>query len=215
MTLRHLRLRAFYAMLSFVQPHLRKKRMRLLELLELEPGSRVLDLGGTTSIWQHVSTPLEITIVNLPGVDVTEDVSSHHTFTFIEGDATRLDFSNYSFDLVFSNSVIEHVGLEEKRTAFAHEVRRLAPRYYIQTPSIYFPLEPHTGIPFWWGMPNALRQRFIRRWKKKLPAWTAMIEGTCVIRKKEFSSYFPDADVRTERFMGCPKSYIALRFAGR
>ncbi len=215
-TLRYLRFRAFCALKDVAQPLMRKRRMRLLSLFELAPRSRVLDLGGTTDIWEYVSTPLNITIVNLPGVEVRKDVRTHHTFIFLEGDATELSiFPSNSFDLVFSNSVIEHVGGEEKQAAFAQEVRRLAPRYCVQTPSIWFPLEPHTGIPFWWAMPDSLRQRFIKGWRKKVPAWTEMVEGTCVILKKDFSAYFPDADVRTERFLGFPKSYVALRSSER
>ncbi|NJK36721.1 MAG: class I SAM-dependent methyltransferase [Oscillatoriales cyanobacterium RM1_1_9] len=46
----------------------------------------------------------------------------------LEGDACEvLDFSDNSFDLVFSNSVIEHVGSLERQTVFAQNVQRLSP----------------------------------------------------------------------------------------
>ncbi len=186
--------------------------MKRLAVFGLQPQARVIDLGGTSEIWRFVETPLDITIVNLPGVDVVKENGSHHRFTYLEGDATQLDeYADDSFDLVFSNSVIEHVGGTEKERAFAREVRRLAPAYYVQTPSIWFPLEAHTGVPFWWALPHSARNGLIRRWKRKLPAWTEMVEGTTVIRRSALRDYFPDARIVTERMAGIPKSYSAIR----
>jgi hypothetical protein len=197
--------------LKIVQPWIRRKRMRQLALLGLSGGERVIDLGGTCDIWQFVETPLDITIVNLPGIDVKDAGPSHHRFHFVTGDATALDYPDDHFDVVFSNSVIEHVGGEEKELAFAREVRRLAPAYQVQTPSIWFPLEPHTGIPFWWALPQAVRERIIAGWKTRLPDWSEMVEGTTVITRKKLQSYFPDARLITERVAGIPKSYTAFR----
>jgi Methyltransferase domain len=209
--LKHLRLRSYERLLKVAQPWARRRRMRHMALLDLRGGERVIDLGGTTEIWDFLETPLDITIVNLPGVDIRADSGSRHKFHFVTGDATKLEYPDNHFDLVFSNSVIEHVGGEAKERDFAREVRRLAPSYYVQTPSIWFPLEPHTGIPFWWAIPRAIRSRMIARWKRELPAWTAMIEGTTVITRKKLRSYFPDGTLITERLAGIPKSYTVYR----
>lgn len=210
------RLKAFQGLLSFVQPVMRKRRIRKMHsVLDLQPGSRIIDLGGTSSIWAHVELPLDITIVNLPGVDVDEAKVPQHMITFVVGDATALAYPNASFDMVFSNSVIEHVGGPEKRRAFAREVRRLAPRYYVQTPSVYFPLEAHTGVPVWWALPTSVREWFHRRWENTLPAWNEMVRGTTFVRKSELRELFPDAEVITERFLGISKSYSVLKRPNR
>ena len=185
--------------------------MRQLNLLNFKGGERVIDLGGTCAIWEFVETPLDITIVNLPGVDNQDSGNSRHRFHFVTGDATALDYPDNHFDAVFSNSVIEHVGGDEKERAFAREVRRLAPAYCVQTPSIWFPLEPHTGIPFWWALPRRVRMRIIERWKSRLPAWSEMVEGTTVITRAQLRSYFPDGRILTERVAGIPKSYTVYR----
>lgn len=188
--------------------------MRILNRLALKQGARVLDLGGQSEIWSHVATPLDITIVNLPGEPVNLPEASQHRFKAIAGDATSLpQLADNSFDLVFSNSVIEHVGDIDKRSAFAAEVRRLAPVYLVQTPSVWFPIEAHTGIPFWWAFPKKMRRRMIERWKATVPPWAAMVEGTTVIHKRELKTHFPDATLLTERLLGLPKSYVALRRA--
>ncbi|MBD2750530.1 class I SAM-dependent methyltransferase [Microvirga sp. BT688] len=181
-------------------------------LLQLQPGDRVIDLGGSASIWEHVKVPLVITIVNLPGAEISKTPVGPHQFTFLEGDATALeDLEDNSFDVAFSNSCIEHVGGLEKQSAFATEVRRLAPKYYVQTPSIIFPLEVHTGLPFWWFYPPALKRVIIQRWRKTIPAWCEMIEGTTVLTQRQIKKHFPDGDIVTERILGVPKSYATFR----
>lgn len=185
---------------------------RLQELMQLQPGMRVLDLGGQPDIWNYIPTPLQVTILNLPGVVQPPKPQSIHDFTFVEGDACNVSqYEDDSFDLVFSNSVIEHVGGEEKQAAFAREVRRLAKRYWVQTPSIWFPVEAHTGMPLWFFMPEFVRKRFIRNWEKKLPNWTQMVKETTVLSKAQMRGYFCDGKILTERKYGFPKSYICYR----
>ncbi|GAO79041.1 hypothetical protein SC1_02359 [Sphingopyxis sp. C-1] len=150
--------------------------------------------------------------MNLPDSNMREETDSHHNFTFIEGSATNLpDFADNHFDIAFSNSVIEHVGGPENEKLFAQEVRRLAPSYWVQTPSIWFPLEAHTGIPFWWWIPKRVKDMLHRRWEKILPDWNLMILGTVVIKKTDLNSYFPDGTLKTETMLGLPKSYYTYR----
>src|ERR1700731_4322692 len=128
------RLKAFYRFLPSVSAFFRRRRMRkFVGILKIKPGTRVLDLGGGPAIWEHVSVPLEITLLNLPGGGPPAEFEilqspglRHHTFHVIEGDACNVEqFGDRSFDLVFSNSVIEHVGPPAKQAEFAHEVLRL------------------------------------------------------------------------------------------
>jgi len=214
-SLRYLRLNLFHKIVTIMQPKARGRRMaRFEEIFDLSPGARVIDLGGTNEIWNLVKTPLDITIVNLPGANTKKSVKSHHRFTFVEGDATELhDYVDNSFDIVFSNSVIEHVGGEANERKFASEARRLAPSYFVQTPSIYFPIEVHTGMPFWWSIPRFIRARMHKRWEKTLPAWNEMVVGTTVLTRHQLQIYFHDGTMRTERVLGIPKSYYVYRVA--
>jgi hypothetical protein len=111
--------------------------------------------------------------------------------------------------VVFSNSVIEHVGPEIRQQSFAREVRRLGRAYWVQTPSKWFPVEAHCGMPLWWFYPEFVRRAIIRRWQEKLPGWTKMIAGTRVLSLRQMRRLFPEATIHVEYSFGLPKSYVA------
>ncbi|HRN87139.1 class I SAM-dependent methyltransferase [Hyphomicrobium sp.] len=215
MAKKHLRLRTFAYFLRPYQVAARRRRSAVFAAaMRLRPGMRVIDLGGAPMIWQFVNVPLEITLLNIEFSETAAAEAgrySQHKFHFLKGDACDNDLPAQSFDLAFSNSVIEHVGDEARRAAFAHHVRRLAPKYWVQTPAKYFPIEAHNGMPFWWYYPESLRQRLIRDWRAELPDWTEMIEGTTLVERKELETIFPDSRIFTERVLGIPKSYAAFR----
>lgn len=210
MKLKYLRISVFYALLRPYQQKTRKKRMRrYMTLMNLKEGMSVLDLGGLPRIWDSVADCLNLTILNLPG-SVEPSAPSHHRIRYVEGDACQVrEVERRSFDSVFSNSVIEHVGSVDKQAAFASEVRRLGKSYWVQTPARWFPIEAHCGMPFWWFYPSGIRRWLVESWRKKLPEWTEMVESTTVLTKKQMRRLFPEATVITERSFGFPKSYIA------
>ncbi len=213
--LKYARIDTFYYLLRPYQMRTRALRAKVfLDLMSLRPGMKVIDLGGSPQIWQWIKIPLNITLVNLTydhGTSPTSEDANHHTFTHVIGDACETRFASNSFDMTFSNSVIEHVGGVDKQRAFAREVRRLAPSYWVQTPSKWFPIEAHSGMPFWFFYPPSLRESYIDTWRPKLPAWTEMIEGTTLIERSSLKDYFADAKFITERSFGIVKSNIAYR----
>lgn len=208
-----LRLKLLYWFYDRAIPVMRSRRMAFFaRTMGIRPGLRVLDLGGTSYNWQWLPVPLDITILNLPGIMVDYAVAGPHRFHFVEGDATDMPhYADESFDIIFSNSVIEHVGGPERQAAFAREARRLGRAYYVQTPSKYFPLEAHTGLPFWWYYPESLKQRFYRKWEQSLPAWGEMVRGTTVLSAPTLRRFFPDGRLYVERVAGLPKSYTMFR----
>jgi hypothetical protein len=205
-----LRLQSYYSLTRLVGSGTRTRRMdAFVRRMGITPDTRIVDLGGNPGIWNCVSQRLDITILNLPGM-TEPDSPTHHRMRFVEGDACDVpQFQAGQFDLVFSNSVIEHVGPEERQEAFAATVRRLAPRYWVQTPAIWFPLEAHTGIPFWWFYPQALRTAILRHWHEKLPAWSDSMADTRVLRRQRMEQLFPGAKIYVESLAGVPKSYAA------
>jgi hypothetical protein len=184
-----------------------KRIQQFLDVVKPPKNARIIDPGGSAYMWNLIDGDYDVTIVNLPGsLSESEKINDYN---LVEADATDLSevFEDKSFDIVFSNSVIEHVGDEEKQFAFAAEVRRLADAYWIQTPSILSPVEVHTGVPFYWRLPKAIRDRLLRSWKENLPAWSAMVEELRVLSRNRMKQLFPDANVYVERKLLFEKSY--------
>jgi Methyltransferase domain len=179
------------------------------------PQMRVVDLGGEVSSWAHAPTrPGELLIVNLlPQVADDERVRT------VVADACDLPASirGERFDLVYSNSVIEHVGGHARRVALTTAVHELAPHHWIQTPYRYFPLEPHWLFPAFQLLPLPAKAEVTRRWPlghrhaKRLDQAVHNSLGVELLTKTEMRHYFPDSAIREERLAGLTKSLIAVR----
>jgi hypothetical protein len=121
------------------------------------------------------------------------------------------------FDLVFSNSLLEHVGGHANRVRLADEVDRLAPNHWIQTPYRYFPLEPHWLFPLMQFMPVSVRAFIAMHWPlAHTPAdnvreATSEVQWTELVGISQLAFYFPTSRIIHERFLGMTKSLIAIR----
>jgi hypothetical protein len=132
--------------------------------------------------------------------------------------ACALPFADNSFDLVHSNSVVEHVGTWRNMKAFASEVRRLAPSYYVQTPNFWFPIEPHYGVPLVHWLPQQMRASLLTRvglgrFSRAPDIDLAMeiVQDQELLTRRQFQLLFPEAELKIERLAGFPKSLIAVR----
>jgi hypothetical protein len=137
----------------------------------------------------------------------------------VAGDATNLHlFADQSFDLVFSNSVIEHLFTWENQQKMATEVQRVSKRFFIQTPNYWFPVEPHWVFPLFQYLPFSLRvfltQHFSLGHIQKSLSKREAIEQVREIRLlslREMKQLFPDAKIYAEKFVGLDKSFIAYK----
>ncbi len=92
------------------------------------------------------------------------------TVRCVVADGKRLPFPDDSFDVAFSNAVLEHVGGQEEQRRFVHELCRVAPRVFISTPNRLFPIEPHTLLPLAHWLPRGPRDWIFTRLKQDF--WT-------------------------------------------
>jgi hypothetical protein len=180
---------------------------------------RILDAGGTGPYWMAFrdlweGRPVEITLVNL-NPEPTDD----RRFRQLHGDCRDMSmFSDNAFDLVHSNSVIEHVGRWKDMRAMAREVHRLAPRCFVQTPNYWFPLEPHFRVPFFHWLPEPMRIALVRRRAcgafpraESYDDAKRFIEDAILLDAADMAALFPDAVIERERVAGLTKSLIAVR----
>jgi SAM-dependent methyltransferase len=169
--------------------------------------SRLVELLGPGNVSAVDPDPdaLEICRARLPAVDARLAA------------AESLPFRDGEFDVVFSNSVIEHVGGHERRQRFADAVHQLSDAHWIQTPYRYFPIEPHWMAPGMQFLPVAARARLVRHWplaylRGKSPETVLRrVLQVELIGRTQFRYYFPDSVIRAETVLGVPKSLIAYR----
>lgn len=196
-----------------------KRFSNLIAPLRTKKVLRILDIGGTLDYWKPLpefygSDSISITIVNLD-VEEREDRNLHIT----GGDACNLPFQNNTFDVVHSNSVIEHVGHWREMERMAAEVRRLAPSYFVQTPNVWFPIEPHFKLPFVHWLPEQIRAWCVQgagrssKFRDAAEA-TLYVQRISLLSASQLQCLFPDATIWRERAMGFSKSLVAERFQG-
>ncbi len=196
----------------------RAARMQaFVNLIEPAAHARVLDVGGTAELWDMVDVPLDVWLLNQPGVVANAPETGRADRHFLVGDACDLSrFADGAFDVVFSNSVIEHVGDRTRIERFAAEVCRVGVSYWVQTPSYLFPIEAHTGWPFFWFYPRAVRAAVARRFDRAVADEVVVdpIANTTCFTLRELRALFPDGEVFTERVAGWPKSWSLYRAGG-
>lgn len=206
-----------HAIYGRISPWFRRRRLaRFRAALQPTEEMRILDVGGFPDCWPEHECPAHITTINL---DQRTGFVATPRRRMLRGDGCALPFGNRSFDIVFSNSVIEHLGTWENQQQFAAEARRVGGRLWVQTPARWFFIEPHLITPFIHFLPTAW-QRPLLRWftvwgwlTKPTPAQVdAFLAEVRLLTRAEMQQLFPDCRIERERFLlCCTKSYIAVR----
>jgi hypothetical protein len=191
---------------------------------------RVIDLGGTTwdwteGYWRTVATatskpfaPKEVLVVNLDESALRYPAPWTRTLAADVCDLPE-DILTTGFDLVFSNSLIEHVGGHFRRMAMADAIQRLADHHWVQTPSRYFPIEPHWMFPCFQFLPASARAAISPRWPLSPPEMRGQSKGQALdevlgielVSMSEMRRLFPTSELHRERFVGWTKSIVAIR----
>jgi SAM-dependent methyltransferase len=162
----------------------------------LSEGARLLDVGCGELGLRVFEPDLDIT-----GVDLVH--RPDYPGPFVVADATEtLPFEDNEFDLVYCNSVIEHIE-PPKRAAFATEIRRVARGWFVQTPAFSFPIEPHALLPGAHWLPVRIRPYYWR-----LGA-TAEWEDIPLLRRREMERLFGPA--LPERAGPLVKSWVSIQ----
>lgn len=199
----------------------RRKRFDLfLEWIQPSKSDILIDVGGYPNFWtSHPQSVERIDSVNIHEVVWNNTDAPDHNIRTLIGDGCSLEMQDKSYDIGFSNSVIEHVGSWERQEKFATEISRVAKRLWVQTPAYECPVEPHYLALFIHYLPRSF-QKWILRWATPW-GWiqrptreqiNEMVDTTRLLRKSEMQRLFPDCEIITERILGIiPKSHIAIR----
>lgn len=189
--------------------HFRPQRMEwFLRELNVRPETTVLDVGGTSATWAYLKERCpRVTLLNIRA-------ESGAMFPHVVADARSIPFPDKSFDVVFSNSLIEHVGDWSDQQRCAQEMSRVGKRLWIQTPNRSFPIEPHLLAPFIHWLPRSIqrplvpltpRSFFSDEVQTPIEVW----ESTHLLRARQMLELFPERRLYRERLFGLTKSLIA------
>jgi ubiquinone/menaquinone biosynthesis C-methylase UbiE len=186
--------------------------------LRITAETRILDIGGTPDCWRLLTVRPRVTLLNTPRAK--DDLAGAESW--VAGDGRELPFRDSAFDVVFSNSVIEHVGDEASQHRFAAEVARVGRAYWVQTPNRWFPVEQHLLTPLLHWLPRRAQRSLMPR----LNLWR-LLARVSPDRKQYYVEHyvseirlldaaglrelFPGARIVRERFLGWTKSLVAVR----
>lgn len=178
----------------------------------------VLDIGGTQEYWNRMGLDdpgIKVTLLNL-----SRQATTSENFSSVVGNATDLSvYGNDAFDIVYSNSVIEHLFTRENQMKMAAEVRRVGKYHFIQTPNYFFPIEPHFVFPGFQFLPRAVRIWLVSRFdlghmkrKGNVEEARTQVDEIKLLSTREMESLFPDSKIWREKVGSLTKSIVAHNF---
>jgi ubiquinone/menaquinone biosynthesis C-methylase UbiE len=180
------------------------KSERFQKLLAPDTGLRLLDVGGGAGVAGEFCSLYErfetVTWINIcASAKPVED-----RIRVVVADGCLLPFPNRSFDWVFSNAVIEHVGSRSRQELFAAEIRRVARQgYFVTTPNRYFPVEPHALLPWYQFYPSRIKKLALRL----SPGYMTEVEHINLVSRSEMQALFPEATVISANCASCLIAY--------
>ena len=193
-----------------------RRLRRFAQTFNVDEHTKVLDLGGAEYYWPWLGLRPRVTVANSEQRDL-ERVDHD----WVRADGRNLPFKDGAFDVVYCNSVLEHLPDEASRRAMAREIARVGSGYSVQTPNLWFPLDAHTLTPAFHFLPKRWQARLARNFtvwgRLQRPTHSearGFIENIRLLTARDLQRLFPDAVIERERFLGLTKSVIAVRQQG-
>ena len=132
----------------------RRRKWKLFwEIIKPRPEEKILDVGFSEIEYSPTDNFLEknypyLEQVTALSVDLPKEFSRRYPRAkAVVYDGREFPFPDNSFDVSWSNAVLEHVGGRESQTRFLKEIYRVSRRAFITTPNRFFPFEIHTRVP--------------------------------------------------------------------
>ena len=104
-------------------------------------------------------------------------------------DGCALPFPDQSFDLVFSNAVIEHILGPGRQEQFAKEIMRVGKSWFVTTPNFWYPFETHHHLPFFQFLPRPVQMQYNRLLGTHIPKGTVQELG--LLSARAVAAAFP------------------------
>jgi hypothetical protein len=216
-------------MLHELRRYTRARRLKLFnEFMKSITGPiRLVDLGGTVKFWESwglAKQPLlNVTLVNNHDLDkqYSNDPIALPNIRRLGADVLTLTAADFAqFDVIFSNSLIEHLPGRELQRQLAQAIIDSGRPYFLQTPNKRSPLDPHFPrpyVPFFAAYPRSVQARLLS-WSAlgsssvapSYDAALARLQNYYPLTTRDVRQLFPNARIVIERPLGFPMSIIAM-----
>jgi hypothetical protein len=205
-----------------------QRRARFAEFLPAQRPLRIVDLGGTVPFWRGWGlTPehrLQVTLINNHHIDTNAAGFGDQGSQIINRVADANDVTtNYlaSFDLIFSNSFLEHLDSRQAQPRLAAKICDSGKPFFIQAPNKNSPVDPHFPsplAPFFAIYPRKLQAALLTRGRMGSGAKSADMNDAMERMRfynplglDDMRALFPAANFAIERPFGVPMSVLAWR----
>jgi hypothetical protein len=216
-------------MLHTLRRYTRARRLKLFnEFMKSITGPiRLVDLGGTVKFWESwglAKQPLlNVTLVNNHDLDkqYSNDPIALPNIRRLGADVLTLTAADFAqFDVIFSNSLIEHLPGRELQRQLAQAIIDSGRPSFLQTPNKRSPLDPHFPrpyVPFFAAYPRSVQARLLS-WSAlgsssvapSYDAALARLQNYYPPTTRDVRQLLPNARIVIERPLGFPMSIIAM-----
>lgn len=164
---------------------------------------RVLDVGFSEEeynnldnfIEKHYPYPEMLTAL---GINVPMKFKKRYpAVTAVHYDGQTFPFEDKTFDVLWSNAVIEHVGDRNSQILFLQEITRVSKKAFISTPNRFFPIEVHSRTPFLHYLPKRVFDKYLTFVGKGLMAGNYMF----LLSRADIKALLADARVTAYRIV--------------
>ncbi len=207
---------AYSRMLRRFSQRSRRKKFELYhQVFKPRPDDRVLDVGASGDVFSRYTFedvyPYPERIVG-GGYELAEVVSAREHYpqpAYAVFDGCAIPFPDKSFDLVFSNAVIEHILGEGRQEAFAREIMRVGRSWFVTTPNYWFPFESHHHLPFFQFLPRTVQMKYNRLLGTHIAKGTVQELG--LLSARRLRRLFPTSRIAGVRVTFWPETLVAYR----
>jgi ubiquinone/menaquinone biosynthesis C-methylase UbiE len=194
-----------------------KSRSKKFELfrsrLQPLPEDRVLDIGASGDVFLRYTFediyPYPERVI-AGGYDLREVSSARRYYPksiYTVFDGCHLPFPDHSFELVFSNAVLEHILGEDRQRQFASEVMRVGKSWFVTTPNYWYPFESHYHLPFIQFLPREAQRRYNRLLGTHIPK--GQVQELALLSARKLRQLFPTSQISRVRVTFWPETLVA------
>ena len=146
----------------------RKMYQIFLKNISIDDQTTILDVGTAPSIEEHENYLVhqykwKKNLTCLSNQDCSILKSKYNDLKLVKDDGRKSSLEDSSFDIVYSNATIEHVGNSQNQMNFIQECVRLSKsKIFISMPNRYFPIDFHSKIPLIHMLPKNIHRRIIK-----------------------------------------------------